>query len=69
MRRILAAIDTLEEDFDKIKHIRDVVRQLKTRVDEAAVRLDRSGGHGHSHGQGHGHGHGQTVGGRDSRRR
>lgn len=49
MRRIIAEIDALEDEFDKIKHIRDVVKRYKARVDDLDARLDRSQGHSHSH--------------------
>lgn len=65
MKRIIAEIDALEVEFDKIKHIRDVVRRLKARVDDVESRLATSHAHSHSHSHGHSHGHG----GRDPRRR
>ena len=51
MRRIMAEIDSLEADFERVKNIRDVVKRLRVRVDDASARLDRSGGHGHGHSQ------------------
>ena len=51
MRRIIAEIDSLEADFERVKHIRDVVGQIKARVDGVSSRLDRS--HSSSHGQSH----------------
>ena len=61
MRRIIGEIDALEEEFDKIKHIRDVIKRLRARADDVEARLDRTHTHSHSHGHGHG--------GRDPRRR
>ena len=63
MRRIISEMETLEADFEKVKHIRDVIRRLRLRVDEADSRLDRSHAHGHSHSHSHNHG------ARDPRRR
>ncbi|EXJ79998.1 hypothetical protein A1O3_08284 [Capronia epimyces CBS 606.96] len=42
MRRILRDIDTLEQDFEKIKKIRDKVKQLRNNVDQVSERLERS---------------------------
>lgn len=41
MKKILREIDRLEEDCEKIKHIREVVKQLRQRVDAASIRLDK----------------------------
>jgi len=50
MRRILGEIDTLEQEFEKIKRIRDKVKQLRNNVDVLSDRLDRSRPSGHSSG-------------------
>lgn len=42
MRYILTDIDALESEFDKARHIRDVVRRLRCRIDEAENRLSRT---------------------------
>ncbi|KAK1833167.1 hypothetical protein QBC39DRAFT_255296 [Podospora conica] len=57
---IMRQIDELELDFDRIAHIRDIVRDFRRRAEELERELDRSGGGGGSsrrHGHGHGHGH------------
>ena len=63
MRRIISEIDALEAEFEKVKHIRDVIKRLRIRIDDAESRLDRSYAHGHSHSHSHNHG------ARDPRRR
>ena len=50
MRRILADIDNLEDEFEKIKRIRDKIKQLRANVDQVSERLDRSRASGHSSG-------------------
>lgn len=52
MRRIIADIDALEADLKRITHIKDVVKRLRSRVDGADSRLDRttSSHHGDRHG-------------------
>jgi hypothetical protein len=65
MRRIISEIDALEAEFEKVKHIRDVIKRLRLRVDDAESRLDRSHAHGHSHSHSHSYNHGA----RDPRRR
>lgn len=62
---IMAQIDELELDFDRIRHIRDIVRDFRRRAEELERELDRSGtgagsrrerhGHGHSSHRSHGH--------------
>lgn len=55
---ILRQIDELEIDFDRIKHIRDIVRGYKQRVDEMERRVDQSG----SQRESHRHRHGESSG-------
>lgn len=50
MRRILAELDHMEEEFAKIKRIRDKVRQYRNNVDTLGERLDRSRPSGHGSG-------------------
>ncbi|KIX98260.1 uncharacterized protein Z520_06340 [Fonsecaea multimorphosa CBS 102226] len=50
MRRIIAEIDKLEEDFEKTKRIRDKIKGIRNNVDELSDRLDRSRPSGHSSG-------------------
>lgn len=59
---IMAQIDELELDFDRIRHIRDIVRDFRRRAEELERELDRSStsssrrhGHGHSSHRSHGH--------------
>ena len=63
MKRILSELDALEAEFEKVKHIRDVIKRLRARVDDAEARLERSHAHSHSHSHSH------THGARDPRRR
>lgn len=60
---IMLQIDELELDFDRIRHIRDIVRQYRSRVESLERELEHSGssrreGH-HRHGHGHSHSHRQ----------
>jgi tetrahydromethanopterin S-methyltransferase subunit G len=51
---ILRQIDELEDDFDKIRHIRDIVRAYRQRVEEMEREVERSGTssrHRHRHGE------------------
>lgn len=59
---IIRQIEELELEFDRIAHIRDIVRDYRRRAEELERELDRSGGSGSSrrHGHGHGHGHGHS---------
>ena len=41
MRRIIREIDELEEDVSRIKHIKDVVRRLRVRVNASLDHRDR----------------------------
>lgn len=67
---ILRQLDELEVDFDRIRHIRDIVRGYRQRVEEMESRVEHSGSssrhrhhshshshssHSHSHSHGHGH--------------
>ena len=40
MRDILRMIDELETEYDKVRHIRDIVKQYKGRVLELERRVD-----------------------------
>lgn len=53
---ILRQIDELELDFDRIRHIRDIVRSYRARVEEMEQQLEHSGSssrhrHRHHHGE------------------
>ena len=61
---ILRQLDELELDFDRIRHIKEIVRGYRSRVEEMERELDRSGGgsssrhrDGHHHSSRHGHRH------------
>jgi hypothetical protein len=41
-RQILVALDELDTEFDKIKHIRDIVKQFRSRVEAVDQRLDQA---------------------------
>ena len=56
---ILRQIDELELDFDRIRHIRDIVRSYRQRVEEMEQQLDQSGSNRHRHRH---HGHGESSG-------
>ncbi|KAK4947927.1 hypothetical protein LTR10_013435 [Elasticomyces elasticus] len=53
MRRILAEIDALEEEFAKIKRIRDKVKHYRNNVDALSERLERTRISGHGSGTRH----------------
>ncbi|KAL2117902.1 hypothetical protein VTJ04DRAFT_7562 [Mycothermus thermophilus] len=63
---IMAQIDELELDFDRIAQIREIVRGFRQRAEELERELDRSGGggssrrHGHSSRRSHGHSSGSS---------
>jgi len=62
---ILRQIDELEVDFDRIKHIRDIVRGYRQRVEEMERRVEHSGSssrHRHRH-------HGESSGSSSRRHR
>ncbi|KAK4219095.1 hypothetical protein QBC37DRAFT_395261 [Rhypophila decipiens] len=68
---IIRQIEELELEFDRIAHIRDIVRDYRRRAEELERELERSGGGGGSsrrHGHGHGHSshrsHGHSSSGR-----
>ncbi|EXJ62567.1 hypothetical protein A1O7_03005 [Cladophialophora yegresii CBS 114405] len=50
MRRIMQDIDTLEEEFEKIKRIRDKIKAIRNNVDQLSEKLDRSRPSGHGAG-------------------
>lgn len=58
---IMAQIDELELDFDRIAHIRDIVRDYRQRVENLERELENSSSsrreHHHSHRHGHSHSH------------
>jgi len=61
---IMAQIDELELEFDKIANIRDIVKDFRRHAEELERELDRSGSsssrrerHGHSHSSHRNHGH------------
>jgi len=62
---ILRQIDELEVDFDRIKHIRDIVRSYRQRVEEMEGQVEQSGSssrHRHRH-------HGESSGSSSRRHR
>jgi hypothetical protein len=62
---ILRQIDELEVDFDRIRHIRDIVRSYRQRVEEMEREVEHSsssGRHRHRH-------HGQSSGSSSRRHR
>ncbi|KAK4453382.1 hypothetical protein QBC34DRAFT_376293 [Podospora aff. communis PSN243] len=52
---IMRQIDELELDFDRIAHIRDIVREFRHRAEELERELERSGSSSRRHGHGHHH--------------
>jgi hypothetical protein len=54
LNEIMRQIDELEDDFDRIKHIRDIVRGYRQRVEEMERRMETSGSHRDSHRHHHG---------------
>lgn len=59
---LLQQLDELEVDFDRIAHIKEIVKQYKTRVEELERELDASGSrsrhrHSSSHHSSHRHAH------------
>ncbi|KAI0440768.1 hypothetical protein F4803DRAFT_552778 [Xylaria telfairii] len=65
---IMSQIDELEVDFDRIAHIRDIVRDYRQRVEQLERELEHSStsrrerdGHRHHHSHRH-HGHSQSSG-------
>lgn len=62
---ILRQIDELEVDFDRIRHIRDIVRSYRQRVEEMEREVEHSSSssrHRHRH-------HGQSSGSSSRRHR
>ena len=62
---ILRQIDELEVDFDRIRHIRDIVRSYRQRVEEMEQQMEHSGSssrHRHRH-------HGESSGSSGRRHR
>ncbi len=62
---ILRQIDELELDFDRIRHIRDIVRSYRQRVEEMEQQMEHSGSssrHRHRH-------HGESSGSSGRRHR
>jgi hypothetical protein len=64
---ILQQLDELELDFDRIRHIKEIVRGYRQRVEDMERDLERSGGNssrrdrdGHHHSSSHRHGHGHS---------
>ncbi|KAI1483397.1 hypothetical protein F4774DRAFT_406031 [Daldinia eschscholtzii] len=68
---IMAQIDELELDFDRIAHIRDIVRDYRQRVENLEREFENSSrrDHHHSHRHSHGHGHSHRQEGATSGRR
>ncbi|KAI1099585.1 hypothetical protein F4804DRAFT_78424 [Jackrogersella minutella] len=68
---IMAQIDELELDFDRVAHIRDIVRDYRQRVENLERELESSSSsrreHHHSHRHSHSHSH-RHEGGSSSRR-
>ena len=56
---IIRQIDELEVDFDRIRHIRDIVRAYRQRVEEMEWEVERSSG---SSGRHRHHHHGESAG-------
>ncbi|CAG8954266.1 hypothetical protein HYFRA_00005886 [Hymenoscyphus fraxineus] len=56
---ILQQIDELELDFDRIRHIRDIVRSFRSRVEEMDQQLEQSGSSSSRHRHRH---HGESSG-------
>ena len=54
---IMAQIDELELDFDRISQIRDIVRGFRQRAEELERELERAGGGGSSSSRRERHGH------------
>ena len=53
---IMRQIEELEDDFDRIRHIRDIVRGYRQRVEEMDRRVEQSGSRRDSHSHRHHHG-------------
>lgn len=59
---ILRQIDELEVDFDRIRHIRDIVRSYRQRVEEMEQQMEYSSSSRHRHRH-----HGESSSGRRHR--
>jgi len=57
---ILRQIDELEVDFDRIRHIRDIVRGYRQRVEEMEQQMETSGSSSHQRHRHHGHSSGSS---------
>ncbi|KAH7336234.1 hypothetical protein BKA65DRAFT_30055 [Rhexocercosporidium sp. MPI-PUGE-AT-0058] len=57
---ILRQIDELEVDFDRIRHIRDIVRSYRQRVEEMEQQLEQSGSSGRHRSRHHGESSGSS---------
>ncbi|KAI4866614.1 hypothetical protein F4820DRAFT_457443 [Hypoxylon rubiginosum] len=70
---IMAQIDELELDFDRIAHIRDIVRDYRQRVEELERELESSSSsrrdHHHHHSHRHSHSHRHESGSSSRRHR
>ena len=44
VKAIMREIDKLEDEFQKVERIREIVRNYRGRVERLDARLDRSGG-------------------------
>ena len=64
---ILRQIDELELDFDRIRHIRDIVRSYRQRVEEMEREVEQSSSSRHHHHR-HRH-HGESSGSSHRRHR
>ncbi len=78
LNEILRNIDELEDEFDRVAHIKEIVRGYRQRVEEVERRLDDAGsrrdreGHSHRHGGSHTHSshrHAETSGSSGHRHR
>ncbi|KAK3397892.1 hypothetical protein B0T20DRAFT_234453 [Sordaria brevicollis] len=63
---LMAQIDELELDFDRIAHIREIVAGFRQRAEDLERELERSGGGSSSRRDRHGHGHHRHSGHRSS---
>lgn len=54
---ILRQLDELEVDFDRIAHIKEIVRQYRSRVEDLERELDNSGSSSRHRHSSHRHGH------------
>jgi len=61
---ILRQIDELELDFDRIRHIRDIVRAYRQRVEEMEQEVEQSSSNRHRHRH-----HGESAGSSSRRHR